>query len=159
MAQFPEANAAQNRVVVQNRQALGQQRIHFLFDVVRRGPPGAVDFRFEMEGSPKRGSQVIRVDNPGPSMHEVDIFRLDDGSTIADMRKWTKEDHVGKAPAAPIGGATDHHDIAKTVWLKTDFQPGRYVLWCGMPMGTAVNASSEVTHIDLGMMHEFVIAD
>jgi hypothetical protein len=35
-----------------------------------------VDFRFELEGNLHKGVQIIRVETPGPAMHEVDFFRL-----------------------------------------------------------------------------------
>jgi hypothetical protein len=49
-----------------------------------------VDFRFELEGNLHKGVQVIRVETPGPSMHEVDIFRLHEGRTVADLNGWRK---------------------------------------------------------------------
>jgi hypothetical protein len=111
------------------------------------------DYRFELDGSLRKGTQVIRIETPGPSMHEVDIYRLQQGKTVADLNAWRKRDH-GAAPAQALGGALDNHDIHRVVWLQKNFQPGRYVLHCEMPV-----ANSELTHADIGMVREIEIKD
>ena len=32
------------------------------------------DYRFELDRALRKGEQVIRVETPGPTMHEVDIY-------------------------------------------------------------------------------------
>src|SRR5213080_857094 len=46
------------------------------------------DYRFELSGDLHKGVHVIRVETPGPSMHEVDIYRMHDGKTAADLKSW-----------------------------------------------------------------------
>lgn len=117
-----------------------------------------LDFRFEVLGNFRSGLQTIQFETPGPSMHEADIYRLNDGRDVEDLRRWQKSGKEGPAPAITFGGALDNHDIGRIVWLKTDLQPGRYVLWCGMPMSTdPVATASEVSHSDIGMVHEFIV--
>ena len=117
-----------------------------------------VDFRFEIEGNLRSGVHIIRVETPGPTMHEVDLFRLHDGKTVADLNRWRKEDPGGPAPADALGGALDSHDIKRVVWLRKNFAPGRYVLHCEMPLTPDASAShTDITHADLGMVHEFEI--
>jgi hypothetical protein len=41
------------------------------------------DYRFEIDGRLHQGPQVIRIETPGPNMHEVDIYRLYEGRTVA----------------------------------------------------------------------------
>lgn len=121
------------------------------------------DFRFELNGTLRKGAQVIRVETPGPSMHEVDIFRLHDAKTVADLTQWRKQKGAELAPgnAAPadaMGGVLDSHDVHRVIWLRRTFSPGRYVLYCGMPMtGSASGAKMDVTHADVGMVKEFEI--
>jgi hypothetical protein len=112
------------------------------------------DYRFELSGDLRRGVQVIRVETPGPSMHEIDIYRLHEGKTVADLRTWRKQQENGAAPAEALGGALDSHDIHSVVWLRKNFSPGRYVLHCEMPV-----ANSKLTHADLGMVHEIEVKD
>jgi hypothetical protein len=118
-----------------------------------------VDFRFDLEGELRAGSRVIRIETPGPSMHEVDFSRLDEGADLAAFRRWRTGDRAGRPPALAVGGALDRHDAGAVAWLRLALEPGRYVLWCGMPMGSDADASSEVTHADLGMVRELVIAE
>jgi len=115
-----------------------------------------VDYRFHIKGELRKGMQVIRIETSGPSMHEVDIYRLHDGQTVADLNHWRKEDGKGSAPAEALGGALDSHDLSRVVWLRKNFTPGRYVLHCEMPVTTAP-ADSKLTHADVGMVQEFEI--
>jgi hypothetical protein len=73
------------------------------------------DYRFELDRALRKGVQVIRVETPGPAMHEVDIFRLHEGSTVEDLKRWRKEKENGPSPAEALGGALDSHDITRVV--------------------------------------------
>lgn len=91
-------------------------------------------------------------------MHEVDIFRLDDGKTVADLREWQKGGKASVPPAEAIGGVLDNHDIGRVIWLKAQFRPGRYVLWCGLDLSPDVpGPRGNLTHADAGMFLEFTI--
>jgi hypothetical protein len=119
-----------------------------------------VDFRFELEGNLHKGVQVIRVETPGPSMHEVDIFRLHEGRTVADLNGWRKQEGHGPAPADALGGVLDSHDLSRVVWLRRKFTPRRYVLHCELPITTAASATStKITHADVGMVREIEIKE
>jgi hypothetical protein len=113
-----------------------------------------LDYRFELVGNLREGTQVIRVETPGPSMHELDIYRLHDGRTVTDLTRWRKEPRSEPAPADALGGVLDNHDVHKVVWLRKTFIPGRYVLHCEMPI-----ANTEMTHADAGMVQEIEIKE
>lgn len=123
-----------------------------------------VDFHFDLVGMLKQGSQVIRIETPGPSMHEVDIFRLHEGSSLADLNRWRKQEDAGSmpqraSPADAMGGVLDSHDIHRTAWLRLTFKPGRYALFCEMPMKADSTAgAADVSHADVGMAMQFEIA-
>jgi hypothetical protein len=112
------------------------------------------DYRFELSAELHKGTQVIRVETPGPSMHEVDIFRLHDGKTAADLKSWRKQQERGSAPAEALGGAVDSHDLHNVVWLRKKFTPGRYVLHCQMPV-----TNTKLTHADVGMIREIEVKE
>jgi len=120
-----------------------------------------VDFRFELSGPVRRGSRVIRIETPGPSMHEADLFRLLPGHDAADVKRWyAKDDLEGKPPAIALGGVLDNHDTGRTVWLRKTFVPGRYVLQCAMPMTTdAKSGERHPTHADAGMVTAFEVEE
>lgn len=112
------------------------------------------DYRFELDRALRKGVQVIRIETPGPAMHEVDIYRLHEGSSVADVSRWRKERENGPSPAEALGGALDSHDINRVVWLRKKFAPGRYVLHCEMPV-----TSTKLTHADVGMVREIEIRE
>jgi len=117
-----------------------------------------IDFRVELEGELHAGPQVMRVETVGPSMHEIDVFRLDDGRTLDDLKAWDQNDQEGPAPGRAGTGIVDSHDIRRVVTVREDFDPGRYVLWCTMPMSSDPAAPRvNVTHLDAGMVREVSI--
>lgn len=121
-----------------------------------------VDFRFELTGGLDHGPRVIRVETVGPSMHECDIYRLDGGRSVAELRAWHANHKEGPPPGSVMGGILDSHDLSRVVWLKRNFTMGRYVFWCEMPMvqnaGAAEAAeSAHVTHADAGMVLEVTV--
>lgn len=119
-----------------------------------------LDYRFDLTGELRKGLQVIRVETPGPSMHEVDIFRLHEGKTVEDVRRWRKEDEGGPAQADAMGGMLDSHDIHRVGWLRKNFTPGRYVLHCAMQVtADAHSGDQKITHADVGMVREIEIPE
>jgi hypothetical protein len=119
-----------------------------------------IDYRFELSKDLRKGVQVLRIETPGPSMHEMDIFRLHPGKTVADLRQWRKNDGPGSAPFDSLGGALDQHDIRRVVWLRRNFSPGHYLLHCEMPVtANSQTTNQELTHDDLGMMREIEVKE
>ena len=111
------------------------------------------DFRFELDESLRAGVHVFRVETPGPSMHEMDLFRLHEGHTAADVQRWYKAGLGEPAPADGMGGVLDNHDIKRVVWLRKTLTPGRYVLICDMPMTLDAKAGDHTpAHSDVGMV-------
>jgi hypothetical protein len=116
------------------------------------------DYRFDLQGELRPGAQVLRVETPGPSMHEMDIYRLHEGKTAADLIRWRKNDGRGEPPADALGGMLDSHDIHRVIWVRRNFTPGRYLFHCEMPVETtAETGNQEINHADLGMVREFEI--
>ena len=119
-----------------------------------------VDFRFELSRPIAKGERTLRIETPGPSMHEMDIFRLLDGRDVDDLVAWRKADGKGEAPATALGGALDSHDLANVAWLRREFVPGRYALHCEMPMSHEAQAGTTyATHADAGMVLPFEVRD
>ena len=127
-------------------------------------PPAAdvvvklIDFHIDIEGELHAGPQVMRIEMMGPSMHEMDLYRLDDGKTPEDLKAWYKNDQEGPAPARAGTGILDSHDITRVVTIKQDLSPGHYVFECQMPMSTDFAAPRvNVSHLDAGMVRELTI--
>ena len=118
------------------------------------------DFQYEVVGSIKSGEQTLRYDTVGPSMHEVDIIRLEDGKGVDDAKKWFKDQESGPAPGVFAGGCMDSHDLKRVSWVKRTFTPGRYRLWCDMPMVQNLPESDPAAHVmhsDAGMFKEITV--
>lgn len=86
-----------DNIAAQRRSPDVARRGHRALATARRGLPDdvppredvtlkLVDVRFELSGPVRRGPQVIRIETPGPSMHEADIFRLLPGHDAADAK-------------------------------------------------------------------------
>ena len=112
------------------------------------------DYRFDLEGTLRKGVQTVRIETPGPAMHEVDFFRLLEGRTVEDLKRWRKDRGQTPIPAVALSGALDSHDTSRAVWLRREFAPGRYVLLCQMPV-----ANTELKHDDMGMIREIEITE
>jgi hypothetical protein len=119
-----------------------------------------IDFRFELVGEIKHGEQTLRYETVGPSMHEADIIRLDEGRTIEDARKFFDKE-IPPAPGVLGGGLMDSHDLKRVSWVRRTFKPGHYLFWCDMPMiqtsAPKDTTVKEVTHADAGMFKEVTI--
>ena len=115
------------------------------------------DFEFQLADSIARGERTIRVEMLGPSMHEMDIFQLLDGKTIEDIRAWRKNHQKGEPPVRGMGGVDDETNFGNAVVMRRAFTPGRYVLWCGMPMVTSGGNPGGMVHSDAGMVREFEV--
>lgn len=120
-----------------------------------------VDFQFILSGPIKHGEQTIRYETIGPSMHEADIVRLADGRTVDDVRKWFKDQERDPLPGSIGGGCMDSHDLKRVSWVRRSFEPGRYVIWCDMPMIQSAEKAdpdaARVTHADAGMFKEVTV--
>ena len=114
------------------------------------------DFRFDLRDSISRGVRVLRAETLGPSKHEMDLYRLDEGKSLADLRAWIHAKKHGLAPAKSMGGVLDSHELPRVVWLRRDFPIGRYVMWCDMPMVDNVDIPNG-KHSDAGMVREFEV--
>lgn len=99
-----------------------------------------VDFRFDLSGPVRKGPRVIRIET---------------------IKRWYAQDDLeGAPPAIALGGVLDSHDTRRSVWLRKNFVPGRYVLHCAMPMpNDAKSGEHHPTHADAGMVTTFEVAD
>jgi hypothetical protein len=108
------------------------------------------DYAFEAPDTIGAGPTTIRLRQFGKDFHEVDLIRLTDGHTLADLeRTIVANEHVswaieagGVAAVEPGGEATVTLDLA----------PGKYVLVCGVP------DTNNIPHAAKGMMHALTVA-
>lgn len=91
-----------------------------------------LDYAFGLSAPLVAGRNVIRIENRGTEIHEVDVFRLKPGMKSEALVAWHAGDQEGEAPGLPMGGTLDV-EPGDHLWLVLDLEPGRYVLICTVP--------------------------
>lgn len=90
------------------------------------------DYAIDMSGAPTAGHRTFRVENRGPAEHDVQLFRMEPGATMADIDEWFHQPWKGSPKARPLGGMVGlehgHHG-----WFTTNLTPGDYVAICWIP--------------------------
>ncbi|SMB82905.1 hypothetical protein [Deinococcus hopiensis] len=112
-----------------------------------------VDYGFEL---PKgvaitEGPQVWEVTNAGPEGHEMLVFRIAPGKTMADVAAYMQKPE-GPMPIIPAGGA-QAVTKGRTSYAHLNLAPGDYILLCGVPSPSHQGAP----HAALGMIRPFKV--
>jgi hypothetical protein len=90
------------------------------------------DYDFDITGPLTAGTHTIRVENAGPQVHEVAMYQVAPGKTMADVQAWMQAGMRGEPPAKPAGGVTGP-DVGGHEYYTATLAPGKYVLICGVP--------------------------
>ncbi len=90
-----------------------------------------VDFDFELSHALTAGRHTIRIENAGPSTHEVAIVRMKPGKTPEDFTNWA-EKPVGPGPGTMFGGVSAILP-GSHAFMDADLPAGEYVLICFVP--------------------------
>ena len=111
----------------------------------------ATDFAFTMTDTVKPGMRSFLVKLPGTQPHEVLVFKLNPGKTVADLVKWGAT-FQGPPPAAPVGGisAIEPGDFAR---FSANITPGDYVLLCFV-----IDPKDGKPHVAKGMALPFKVS-
>lgn len=87
------------------------------------------NYAIAISRTPEPGRRTFRVENRGPDEHDLQLFRMEPGATMADIDAWFHHPGAGNARARPLGGMVGiergHH-----AWFTADLAPGDYVLLC-----------------------------
>jgi len=101
----------------------------------------ASDYRFELPAEIPAGLTTIRLVNKGPSLHHIQLMKLEDGKTVEDFLA------AGEHPPAwaiPAGGPAPPEvgDTSRSIQM---LEPGNYALICFIP------AEDGLPHVAKGM--------
>jgi len=107
------------------------------------------DFGFTMPAACPAGS-VLKVTNAGPQLHEMNVVKPAEGTTVADIFAFLHHPE-GPPPFTPMGGMQGL-DPGASGWLTLDLAPGTYVAICLVP-----DPASGVPHVHLGMIQQFTV--
>jgi hypothetical protein len=92
----------------------------------------ATEYQFDSRGL-AAGRNEVRYDNAGREPHFVEGLRIKPGKTIADVRKFIR-DEKGEPPFTESGlfvSAVTDGGVSQT--LEVDLRPGKYALLCFVP--------------------------
>jgi hypothetical protein len=120
-------------------------------------PPATVggiemrDFRFDLRlpnGFSGRG--IVRIANRGMTSHEISLVRIEPGHTPRQVLSLILAGATKPPPWASIVELLSVLDHGKTVYVRFDLSPGRYVAVCLLN-----EPGSETLHAQLGMIGAF----
>ncbi|MEP6836222.1 MAG: hypothetical protein ABJB74_22725 [Gemmatimonas sp.] len=113
----------------------------------------AKDFSFNAPDTVQGGMVTIKLVNQGPELHHIQLLRLTDGKTVADLEqglKAAKPDsppppwaHDVAGPNAPIPGGE--------VSITEQLEPGTYAIVCFIP------GADNIPHVMKGMIRALTV--
>lgn len=101
----------------------------------------AKDFSFELPSQSPAGLTTFKLVNHGPSLHHVQLIRLDEWKTGDDFL------------AALKAGGPNPPEAGDTATAAVDIKPGNYVLVCFIP------SADGVPHLMKGMTHALTVTE
>lgn len=107
-----------------------------------------VNFKFHMPSAIPAGMNTFRLTNSGTQPHEMALFKLAPGKTLADVMSYLKSQQ-GAPPGSQAGGLYDL-DPGQTSYLKQSVSPGNYVALCFV-----TDPKTHLPHAALGMIMPF----
>jgi uncharacterized cupredoxin-like copper-binding protein len=91
-----------------------------------------VDYDFQIPSALRSGRYVLRVDNTGSEPHEVVMWQLPPGKTLADVLTWVGGGLAGPPPALPVAGLSPIR-AGGHAYSVMNLSPGDYALICFVP--------------------------
>ena len=129
----------------------------FVLGACRPGSPGtnvvtvtAHDFAFEAPAEIPAGLTTFRLVNAGPSLHHIQLIKLEDGKTADDYVAALK---AGGPPPrwASLAGGPNPPNAGSRTSATVDLAPGSYAMICFVP------GADGVPHLFKGMVHPFKV--
>jgi hypothetical protein len=113
----------------------------------------ADDYSFEIDGDVPAGKVAFVMDNRGEEPHELDLVRLNDGTTREDLEAAAEEglEAVQSLIQGEVGSSAEAAP-GESVVLNADLEPGAY------GMGCFVRADDGSLHFELGMRTVFTVS-
>ena len=113
------------------------------------------DYTFVVNNEIEAGKQMLRVNNTGKELHEVVIYRLKEGVTMANFRALLEKDMNGEDTSAEEDLTFEYVmntmiSPGVSMYMTLNFEPGNYVFVCHLP-----SPEHEMQpHFALGMIQE-----
>jgi uncharacterized cupredoxin-like copper-binding protein len=112
----------------------------------------ASEFRFDAPDSIAAGLTTFELINKGTELHHMQIVRLDQGKTIADVQDALKNPGPPPAWVVDVGGPNAGVPDGRTaITVTIDLKPGNYVMLCFIP------SPDGTMHVKKGMAKPFTV--
>jgi hypothetical protein len=105
------------------------------------------EYTFEMPTELKAGAHTFKVSNQGAQPHEMILFKLADGKTLADMQAFLSNPESGGPPPGEEAGGALPMAPGMRAWTTVDLKPGNYVAVCFVP-----DPADGKSHLEHGML-------
>jgi len=118
----------------------------------------AVDYGFEgMPATMATGYHIVNFTNTGNEQHEMFAFRFNDDTTESIDELFALPEEEAFAKITPVNAAFAPAGASETVsWNLVE--PGRYAIFCAIPVGTIGEVEGEgAPHFTEGMIEEFAV--
>lgn len=109
----------------------------------------ASDYAFDAPAQVPAGLTAIRLVNKGPSLHHIQLIKLEEGKTLNDFLGALKGEHA-PSWAQPAGGPAPPEADSTTTVIQT-LEPGTYAMICFIP------AVDGMPHAMKGMSRELKV--
>ena len=110
-----------------------------------------VDYAFNFDKPLTAGRHTIKVTNPAPQDHEIQLIQLAPGKTLADMQRWIQT-MQGPPPGKAVGGIAGMKP-GTTNYFDVELTPGEYVAICFIP-----DSKDGKPHFQHGMAKQFTVS-
>ena len=110
------------------------------------------DYAFDAPESIPAGLTTFSLVNRGPELHHMQILRLEDGKTLADLQAAMKNPGPPPSWITALGGPNAGvPDGKSTVTVTANMKPGNYVMLC------FIDSPDGTLHVMKGMLRAFTV--
>lgn len=116
-----------------------------------------LDFAFSLPTTISAGEQTWLLENKGEQWHEMGIYRIDDSTSIAELRdimqQMVSSDAAAELPVEQVGFWMPMQQ-GERAWFQQDLDAGTYVVVCFLP-----DFASGHAHLNLGMVQLLTVTE
>jgi hypothetical protein len=112
-----------------------------------------LDFAFGLPINMPAGEQLWHIANDGAQWHEIIIFPVPDGTTVADLMTESEPPWAQESEFAEAGFSFGPMSEGRSVWTTVNLAPGTYAALCFLPD----IAGDFSPHIEHGMASVFTV--
>jgi hypothetical protein len=105
------------------------------------------EYTFEMPTQLKAGTHTFKISNQGAQPHEILLFKLAEGKTMADVHAFLANPTPSGPPPGDMAGGALAIGSGMRSWTTIDLQPGNYAAVCFIP-----DPADGKAHLEHGMI-------